>query len=58
MKEIKVIFENENNNYITFVNEKIDDIDIIKYFKNKWFNLGSINDKMKYCIDVIIKDKI
>ena len=30
---------------------KFADDDIVEYFKDKWFNLGSLNDDMQKCIE-------
>ena len=51
LKTAKVIFENPEYNYVTSVNGKLSDEEIIKYFKGKIFNLGTVGDNLQKCID-------
>lgn len=51
LKAAHVKFKDSKYNYVTSVNGKLSDEEIIKYFKNKWFNLGHIEDDMQKCID-------
>ncbi|GAG56101.1 unnamed protein product [marine sediment metagenome] len=51
LKAAQVKFTDSKYNYITSVNGKLGDAEIIEYFKNKWFNLGSIEDDMQKCIE-------
>lgn len=50
LKAAHVKFSDSKYNYITSVNGKLDDAEIIEYFTDKWFNLGSIEDDMQKCI--------
>ena len=55
LKAASVKFKDSTYNYITSVNGKLRDEDIVKYFKNKWFNLGSIEDDMQKCIECTVQ---
>ena len=54
LKQAKIIFNDANYNYTTSVNGQLTDKEIIKYFKHKWFNLGTEKDNMQLCIEVKI----
>ena len=51
LKAAHVRFTDSKYNYITSVNGKLGDAEIVEYFKDKWFNLGSLNDDMQKCIE-------
>jgi len=51
LKSASVRFANPKYDYVTSVNGKLSDAEIINYFKDKWFNLGSVKDDMQKCID-------
>jgi len=51
LKSASVRFADPSYNYVTSVNGKLNDAEIIDYFKDKWFNLGSVKDDMQKCID-------
>jgi len=55
LKTAHVKFTDSKYNYSTSVNGKLNDAEIIKYFKNKWFNLGHIKDDMQKCIDCVVE---
>lgn len=55
LKSASVQFADSKYNYFTSVNGKLSDEDIVKYFKNKWFNLGHIEDDMQKCIDCTVQ---
>ena len=55
LKTAHVKFTDSKYNYSTSVNGKLNDAEIIKYFKNKWFNLGNIEDDMQKCIDCVVE---
>ena len=54
LKSASVQFADSKYNYITSVNGKLSDEDIVKYFKNKWFNLGNVQDDMQKCIECTV----
>jgi len=56
LKAAHVKFLDSKYNYVTSVNGKLSNAEIVKYFKNNWFNLGHINDDMQKCIACDIKD--
>lgn len=55
-KKANVMFADSNYNYSTSVNGSLSDKEIIKYFKNKVFNLGSGDkDNLQKCIDCTVE---
>jgi hypothetical protein len=54
-KKANVIFEDSKYNYSTSVNGSLSDKEIINYFKNKWFNMGDLEDDMQKCIDCTVE---
>ena len=55
LKTANVFFSDSKYNYKTSVNGKLDDAEIIAYFKYQWFNLGSIEDDMQLCINCTVE---
>ena len=51
LKAAHVKFTDSKYDYITSVNGKLSDAEIVEYFKDKWFNLGSLEDDMQKCIE-------
>lgn len=51
MVEVKVIYENDDEIY-TRMNATFEDAQ--DYYLNKVFNLGSVNDDMQRCVDVVL----
>ena len=51
--EIKVIFEDGDFLYTTINGSKED---VISYYIGKFFNCGTVEDKMKKCVDVEFLD--
>jgi len=51
LKAASVKFKDSRYNYVTSVNGKLSDEEIVAYFKDKWFNMGHIEDDMQKCID-------
>lgn len=56
LKSAHVQFLDPKYNYYTSVNGKLNDVEIVKYFKNQWFNLGHINDDMQKCVACDVQD--
>lgn len=54
-KTANVIFADSKYNYSTSVNGSLSDKEIINYFKNKWFNMGDLEDDMQLCIDCTVE---
>jgi len=50
-KTAVVKFNDSKYNYRTSVNGKLSDEEVISYFKNKWFNMGNVEDDMQKCIE-------
>lgn len=56
LKSAHVQFPDPKFNYFTSVNGKLNDAEIIRYFKNQWFNLGHIKDDMQQCVSCDVRD--
>ena len=54
-KTANVQFKDTSYNYKTSVNGKLNDAEIIKYFKNQLFNLGNVHDDMHVCIECTVE---
>jgi len=54
-KTAHVRFADPKYNYSTSVNGKLTDEEIISYFKDKWFNLGHLEDDMQKCVDCVVE---
>ena len=54
-KTAYVQFKDPSYNYRTSVNGELSDEEIVKYFKDKPFNLGSVEDNVQICIECTVE---